>query len=114
MRLLYLDPSLSSAASSLSGGDFTSEALGHIFTVLQERIAQKRAITVTLLADELSAQEINLLVSILEKPETMANAGRSLSDYIKAIRQQQEIHEEKPDLRALADRLKNNGKGYTS
>ena len=44
----------------------------------------------------------------------MANAGRSLSDYIKAIRQQQEIHEEKPDLRALADRLKNNGKGYTS
>ena len=114
VRLLYLDPSLSSAASSLSGGDFTSEALGHIFTVLQERIAQKRAITVTLLADELSAQEINLLVSILEKPETMANGGRSLSDYIKAIRQQQEIHEEKPDLRALADRLKNNGKGYTS
>ena len=79
-----------------------------------ERIAQNRAITVTLLADELSAQEINLLVSILDKPEIMANASQSLSDYIKAIRQQQEIHEEKPDLRALADRLKNNGKGYTS
>ena len=114
VRLLYLDPSLSGAASSLSGEDFTSEALGHIFTVLQRRITQKRAITVTLLADELSAREINLLVSILEKPEIMANAGQSLSDYIKAIRRQQEIHEEKPDLRALADRLKNNGKGYTS
>ena len=114
VRLLYLDPSLAEAASTLSGGDFTSEALGHMFTVLQERIAQNRAVTVTLLADELSAQEINLLVSILEKPETLANAGRTLSDYIKAIRQQQEIHNEKPDLRALADRLKNNGKGYTS
>ena len=114
VRLLYLDPSLAGAASSLTRADFTSEALGHIYTVLMERIAQNRAITVTLLADELSAQEINLLVSILDKPEIMANASQSLSDYIKAIRQQQEIHEEKPDLRALADRLKNNGKGYTS
>ena len=114
VRLLYLDQSLAGAASVLSEKDFTSEALGHIYTVLQERIAQNRSISVTLLADELSAQEINLLVSILNKPEIMANAGQSLSDYIKAIRQQQEIHEEKPDLRALADRLKNNGKGYTS
>ena len=114
VRLLYLDQSLAGAASVLSEKDFTSEALGHIYTVLQERIAQNRSISVTLLANELSAQEINLLVSILNKPEIMANAGQSLSDYIKAIRQQQEIHEEKPDLRALADRLKNNGKGYTS
>ena len=114
VRLLYLDPSLAGAVSALSEKDFTSEALGHIYTVLQDRIAKNRTISVTLLADELSAQEINLLVSILEKPEIMANASQSLSDYIKAIRQQQEIHDEKPDLRALADRLKNNGKGYTS
>ena len=114
VRLLYLEPSLISEVSSLSEEDFTSEALWHVFTVLKTRILQNRAVTVTLLADELTAQEINLLVSILNKPEALANASQSLGDYIAAIRQQKELHEEKPDLRALADRLKNNGKGYTS
>ena len=67
-----------------------------------------------MLSEVLSASEMNLLVSILNKPENLTNAKNTLQDYIKTIKEQQELSQNSPDLRSLADQLKNSGKGYRS
>ena len=115
IRLLYLDPALASEAeSSLRQEDFTSETLGHLFSVLLERIRNHHAINTTVLSEALSGPEMSLLVSILNKPENLSIAKTTLQDYIKTIREQQERKDTSPDLRSLADQLKNSGKGYRS
>jgi DNA primase len=115
IRLLYLDPALASEAeSSLSQEDFTSQPLGHLFSVLLERIRNHQTINTTVLSEALSGPEMSLLVSILNKPENLSIAKTTLQDYIKTIREQQERKDTSPDLRSLADQLKNSGKGYRS
>ena len=115
IRLLYLDPALASEAeSSLRQEDFTSQPLGHLFSVLLERIRNHQTINTTVLSEALSGPEMSLLVSILNKPENLSIAKTTLQDYIKTIREQQERKDTSPDLRSLADQLKNSGKGYRS
>ncbi len=114
VRLLYLEPSLAEeASSSITQEDFTSEALGHIYSILLHRIQNQRPVSTTVLAEELSSAEMSLLVNITSKPETLSNARSTLQDYIRTVRKLQEAAAV-PDLRTLADRLKNNGKGYLS
>ena len=115
IRLLYLEPSLSGDAEvSVSSTDFTSDTLGHLYSLLLERIHSNRAINTTVLSEVLSPSEMNLLVSILNKPENLSHAKSTLQDYIQTIKQQQELSRNAPDLRSLADQLKNSGKGYRS
>ena len=115
IRLLYLEPSLAGdAEASVSSTDFTSDALGHLYSLLLERIHSDRAINTTVLSEVLSPSEMNLLVSILNKPENLTNAKNTLQDYIQTIKKQQELSQNAPDLRSLADQLKNSGKGYRS
>ena len=115
IRLLYLEPSLAGdAEASVSSADFTSDTLGHLYSLLLERIHSNRAINTTVLSEVLSASEMNLLVSILNKPENLTNAKNTLQDYIQTIKKQQELSLNAPDLRSLADQLKNSGKGYRS
>ena len=58
--------------------------------------------------------KIGIPDSILNKPENLTNAKNTLQDYIKTIKEQQELSQNSPDLRSLADQLKNSGKGYRS
>ena len=115
IRLLYLEPSLyQEAEASLTRDDFTSETLGHIYSILLERIRANRPVNTTVLSEALTGPEMNLLVSILNKPENLSNAKNTLKDYIKTMKDQQELSQITPDLRSLADQLKNSGKGYRS
>ena len=115
IRLLYLEPSLAGdAEASVSSTDFTSDALGHLYSILLERIHSNRAINTTVLSEVLSPSEMNLLISIINKPENLSNAKNTLQDYIQTIKKQQELSRNAPDLRSLADQLKNSGKGYRS
>ena len=113
VRLLYLEPSLAGDAEALiTPEDFTSAELKHLYTVLLGRIKTNSAVNTTVLGEEISSSEMNLLVSILNKPEALANASGTLRDYIETIKRQQEASESVQDLRTLAERLKNDGKGY--
>ena len=113
VRLLFLEPSLGGEADSLiRPEEFTSDALKHLYTVLLERIKAQRAVNMTVLGEELSSSEMSLLISILNKPEVLSNASGTLRDYVAAIKKRQETSAPVQDLRALADRLKNDGKGY--
>ena len=85
------------------------------FALLLERIREHRAVNTTVLSEQLSGEEMSLLIRLLDKPEVLNNADGTLQDYIKAIKKQQEAASPLPDLRQLADRLKNDeGKGYRS
>ena len=115
IRLLYLEPSLyEEAEASLTRENFTSETLARIYSLLLERIRANRPINTTVLSETLSGPEMSLFVSILNKPENLSNAKKTLQDYIKTIKDQQELSQNIPDLRSLADQLKNSGKGYRS
>ena len=85
IRLLCLDPSLASRAGLPEAGAFTSPALGHISTVLLARIKAGRDISPDMLADELSAAELSLLVNISDRPEAPENGERALEDYVRRM-----------------------------
>ena len=113
IRLLYLEPSLlSKVQAALEESDFTSDALRHFFRIFVRRIGEHRDISPTLLGDELTGPEMSLLVSITEKPETLSGASETLDDYIRTIKENNGSGEGGTDLKNLADKYKNKGKGY--
>ena len=116
IRLLMLEPSLVQETDILPvEKEFSSEALGKIFGLLRQRIANRESIDLNVLAGMLTPEEENLLVNILQKPERLSESRRALRDYTKKIREQRERREadESLDLNALRDRLRER-KGYHS
>ncbi len=115
IRLLYLEPELARSDGLPSPDEFSSEALGKIYTVLLRKTADGDSISVGSLSSELSQEEMNLLVSIIQKPELLSGSSRALKDYIQRIQEQKEQHaQDGPlDLNALRDQLRER-KGYHS
>ena len=116
IRLLMLEPGLSAAEGLPRDSDFSSEALGQIYALLRARIAARESTELNALAASLTPDEMNLLVSILQKPEQLAGSERALKDYTARILEQKERREQSgvPDLNALSERLRDKGKGYHS
>ena len=115
IRLLYLEPELIKTEGLPSQEDFSSEALGKIYRILRKKITEGSHISIGSLSSELSQEEMNLLVSILQKPEQLSNGPKALNDYIQRIREQKARTEQNSemDLNALRDRLRER-KGYHS
>ena len=111
IRLLYLDPALSRSTRLPDPEEFSSPALGHIYSVLRDKIDRGETPSTATLGGELAGQEMSLLVSLLQKPELLSRGDRTLADYIKRIRERKEQGKQVSDLRALADKLRET-KGY--
>jgi DNA primase len=115
IRLLFLEPELGRRAGLPAAEDFSSPDLGHIYTVLRERIAKNESLSVAGLSGALSGDEMSLLVRIQQAPEDLSRGERSLRDYISVIREHQKLREQKDaplDLLALAKSKREKGKGY--
>ena len=113
IRLLYLEPALAPiAAGSIRREEFTAPELGHIFSALLSHIQTNTVPSTNALAGELSPDEMSLFIRILQKPEVLHNASDTLKDYINTIHEQKELAAGTPDLRSLAQLLKDKGKGY--
>ena len=113
IRMLYLEPALAEKAErELRPEEFTADSLRHFYSVFLSRIKEHKDITPTLLGEELSGPEMSLLVRIIDKPEKLSSAEETLSDYIKAIKDNNHAGTERSDLRALAEKMKDKGKGY--
>ena len=113
IRLLYLEPALApAAAGSIRREEFTAPELGHIFSALLSHIQTNTVPSTNALAGELSPDEMSLFIRILQKPEVLHNASDTLKDYINTIHEQKELAAGTPDLRSLAQLLKDKGKGY--
>ena len=111
IRLLYLDPALAKSAALPAPEEFSSPALGHIYSVLRDKIERGETPSTATLGGALTGQEMSLLVSLLQKPELLSRGDRALADYIKRIRERREQGRQVSDLRALADKLRET-KGY--
>ena len=111
IRLLYLDPALAKSAALPAPEEFSSPALGHIYSVLRDKIERGETPSTATLGGALTGQEMSLLVSLLQKPELLSRGDRALADYIKRIRDRREQGRQVSDLRALADKLRET-KGY--
>jgi DNA primase len=116
IRLLMLEPSLASSENLPQESDFSSAALGQIYALLKARILARESTELGMLAGSLTPDEMNLLVSILQKPEQLAGSERALKDYTTRILEQKERRDAdgKTDLNALSERLRDKGKGYHS
>ena len=113
IRLLYLEPALApAAAGNIRWEEFTAPELGHIFSALLSHIQTNTVPSTNALAGELSPDEMSLFIRILQKPEVLHNASDTLKDYINTIHEQKELAAGTPDLRSLAQLLKDKGKGY--
>ena len=111
IRLLYLDPALVRNAELPAPEEFSSPVLGHIYSVLRDKIDRGETPSAATLGGALDGQEMSLLVRLLQKPELLSKGDRALADYIKRIRERKEQGKQVSDLRALADKLRET-KGY--
>ena len=103
IRLLYLDGSLAAVAGLPDAAEFSSPALGHIYGVVRRRLGEHRSVSADALGGELSADEVSLLVRILQKPETLSNSKRAMEDYINRIRQRRRAQSDSGDLMQLLE-----------
>ena len=111
IRLLYLDSALSREESLPDAEDFSSPALGHIYSVIREKAERGESVSTAMLSEELSSEEMSLLVSILQRPQNLASGSQALRDYIDKIREQKELSGQNMDLRRMAEKLRER-KGY--
>ena len=106
IRLLYLDPALGKSEGLPAPEEFSSPALGHIYSALREKIDAGQDTGTAALSAVLSQDEMSLLVRVLQKPELLARGEQTLQDYIEKIRKRKELAASSGDLRALASRLR--------
>ena len=85
VRLLFLDSTLCRRCGDLSAEHFSSPLLGQVYRLLLEAAAEGRALSPALLAEQLQPEEMSHLTALLQKPESLAGADRSLPDYIAII-----------------------------
>ena len=87
IRLLHLDPALFGDTPPLQPEEFSSPLLGKIYgTMWRQRHNRSGLSTLTA---ELTGEEMSHLTTLLQKPESTANASQALADYIRVIREEQ-------------------------
>jgi len=85
IRLLLRDESLFSTCAALRSEEFSSPLLGKIYDILLGFHAMGRTPNTSALSAALEPEEMSHLSSILQKPESAANAHEAMADYIVLI-----------------------------
>ena len=105
IRLLYLEPAL--VREELPDAkEFSSEALGKIYSVIKAAIESGTSVSVNALAPKLAQEEMNLLVRIIQKPERLSESRSILVDYVRRMREEQDRKGGSEDLKALSEKLR--------
>ena len=90
IRLVVKEPDLFQMADDrLKPEEFSSEYLGRIYSLLRDRWRQGRDLNPNLLAGELNSEEMNQLMTLLQKPVTLANGEQAMDDCINTIHTEQ-------------------------
>ena len=90
IRLLLQDPALFTGDMPVAAEDFSSPLLSRIYQRLWQDRAAGYVPGIARLTDFLTAQEMNHLTAIAQKPESAANGAQALRDYVAVIRQEKE------------------------
>ena len=113
IRLIFRAPSLISDTGILPRAEeFSSAELSNIYSCIINH-SQAGEINAAVLSCELNSDEMAHFTRILNKPETLANPERALSDYIRIIREEQENNHLDKDLdfKEIAEKIREK-KGY--
>ncbi|HWS42878.1 MAG TPA: DNA primase [Pseudoflavonifractor sp.] len=86
LRLMVMDPSLFRETEGLIPEEFSAPLLGRVFAILRERHENGRSTLLAALAGDLTAEEMNHMVRVVDQPEDRANSRSALRDYIEIIR----------------------------
>ena len=70
----------------IRGEEFSSPLLGKAFDRLHSRGERGLSTTLDTLAGEFTSEEMNHLAQVAAQPESTANSGQSIRDYISIIR----------------------------
>ena len=112
VRLAYLAPELLDG-TDLTPEEFTSPMLGRFFSILREKAAANAPLSLAALSGDFSADEMDHITSLLDKPEVLSNGQRALEDYIGIIRTERDALTAGGDLRAFAEKMRNKNKKGT-
>ena len=85
LRLLLLESALFQETAGLKPEQFSAPALAKIYGLLLRRHREGRSTQLAALAGELSPEEMNHLVSVMDQPEYLAHSQQALRDYIEII-----------------------------
>ena len=88
LRLLTLDDSLFGEDPPIREEDFSSPLLGRFFTALRTQLRETGQVSLPALAEFFTQEEINHLIGILQKPESLKNGAQALHDYSTIILEQ--------------------------
>ena len=86
LRLLMLDPGLAGQMNGITGAEFSSPLLGRAFDQLNRRAREGLSTQLAALAEEFSGEEMDHLAQVAGQPQSTANSGRAIGDYISVIR----------------------------
>lgn len=87
IRLLFLDSSLLRHCEALQESAFSVPLLGKIFALLRQSWQDGTVLSPAAMQEHLSIEEMSHLTTFLQKPESLAEASRSLPDYINIIQE---------------------------
>lgn len=88
---------------SLKKEDFTVAEHGRLFEVITEKITDRRALELTLFSQELTAEQMNLLVKICKQNEGLAFSLTVCSDCVRVMRSEKEKKQQMPSIESLSD-----------
>ena len=86
LRLLMLDPGLAGRMDGITGAEFSSGLLGRAFDALNRRAAAGLSTQLAALAEDFDREEMDHLAQVAAQPESVANSGQSIQDYISIVR----------------------------
>ena len=86
IRLLLRDESLYPLCDGLAAEEFSSPLLGKIYGALLSCQGEGRCPGINMLAASLTAEEMDHLSGILQKPEDKSRSRQALADYIGIIK----------------------------
>lgn len=93
LRLLMLDPGLWRQMNGITGAEFSSPLLGRAFDRLVRRAEEGLSTQLAALAGDFSNEEMDHLAQVAAQPESAANSGRAIADYISLIRGEKLLRE---------------------
>lgn len=110
LGLLLADPTLFRELEALGPEDFSAPALGNLFR--QARILWETTGTITLnaMAQGVTASEMNLLASLLQKPQVLGEVKQAIQDYCRQIKTQKRKREMTKDRDLLSFAIEKNGR----
>ena len=111
IRLLYRDSQLFDCITPPEPEQFTVPELGNIYRAIR-KLGQQEDVSIPKLSGDLTNDEISLLTVIIQKPETVANGQKALSDYIEIMESERRNKQGDMDLASLADTMRKK-KAYT-